>query len=54
MQNEPVEVSAKFASLEDTLLSKLEGYRLGEEVSERQWRDVLSILKTRAGALDLD
>jgi hypothetical protein len=47
------EVSAKFASPEDTILSKLEWYRLGGEVSERQWRDILGVLKTRAGELDL-
>jgi hypothetical protein len=46
-------VSAKFASPEDTILSKLEWYRLGGEVSERQWRDILGVLKTRAGELDL-
>ncbi len=48
------EVSAKFSSAEDTILSKLEWYRLGGEASERQWRDVLGVLKTRAEALDLD
>lgn len=48
------EVSAKFASPEDTILSKLEWYRIGGEVSERQWRDILGVLKTRAGELDLD
>jgi hypothetical protein len=48
------EVSAKFASPEDTILSKLEWYRMGGEVSERQWRDILGVLKTRAGDLDLD
>jgi hypothetical protein len=48
------EVSAKFASPEDTILSKLEWYRMGGEVSERQWRDILGLLKTRAGELDLD
>jgi hypothetical protein len=38
----------------DTNLSKLEWYRQGGEVSERQWRDILGVLKTRAGLLDLD
>lgn len=47
------EVSAKFSSPEDVILAKLEWYRLGGEVSERQWRDILGVLKTRAGGLDL-
>lgn len=47
------EISAKFASPEDTILSKLEWYLMGGEVSERQWRDILGVLKTRAGELDL-
>lgn len=33
------EISAKFASPEDTILSKFEWYRMGGEVSDRQWRD---------------
>ena len=48
------EMSANFASPEDTILSKLEWYRMGGEVSERQWRDILGVLKIRAGVLDLN
>jgi hypothetical protein len=48
------EISAKFASPEDTVLSKLEWYRMGGEVSDRQWRDIIGVLKTRAGELDLE
>ena len=47
------EMSARFASPEDTILSKLEWYRMGGEVSDRQWRDILGVIKTRAGELDL-
>ena len=39
-------------SPEDVILSKLEWYRLGGEVSDRQWRDILGVLKTRAGETD--
>jgi hypothetical protein len=48
------EVSAKFASPEDTILSKLEWYRMGGEASDRQWRDILGVLMTKAGELDLE
>jgi len=33
------------ASAEDTVLAKLERFRLGGETSERQWRDVVGVLR---------
>jgi len=42
------------ASPEDVILAKLEWYRAGGEVSERQWSDVLGVMKVQAQALDFD
>jgi hypothetical protein len=41
------------ATAEDTILSKLEWFRAGGEVSENQWKDVAGILKVQAGSLNL-
>lgn len=48
------EVSIRFASPEDIILAKLDWYRLSGEVLGLQWRDVLGVLKTCAGSLDMD
>jgi hypothetical protein len=46
--------SAYVASAEDTVLSKLEWYRMGGEVSDRQWSDIQNVLQVQRGRLDLE
>lgn len=44
----------RVASAEDTILAKLRWYRLGGEVSDRQWRDVQGVVLAQSSRLDLD
>ncbi|MBI3933021.1 MAG: hypothetical protein HY317_06370 [Acidobacteria bacterium] len=45
--------AVRIASAEDTLLAKLEWYRAGGEASERQWSDVIGVLRAVGGTLDV-
>ncbi len=38
---------------EDAMLAKLAWYRAGQQVSERQWSDVLDVVRVQRGLLDL-
>jgi hypothetical protein len=42
------------ATAEDTVLAKLVWFRSGGEVSERQWRDVVELIRAGGPALDRD
>lgn len=50
------EQSAEFylASPEDIILNKLDWYRLGGYISERQWNDVLGVVKVQKNNLNME
>lgn len=43
-----------FASPEDIILAKLEWYKAGGEIGERQWMDILGVIKVQGSMLDVD
>lgn len=46
-------LSLPLATAEDTIAHKLFWYRQGDEASDRQWRDLLGVLRTRGADLDM-
>jgi len=40
------------ASPEDVILNKLEWFRMGGEISQRQWNDVIGVMKVQYASLD--
>lgn len=49
-ESEPLNV--RFSSPEDIILYKLHWFRLGGEQSERQWKDILGVLRVQKDSLD--
>lgn len=50
IDDSPDALSVLVASPEDTILAKLEWFRLGGETSERQWWDILGVLRVTPDA----
>jgi hypothetical protein len=51
--DEEQDIELFLASPEDIILSKLDWFRMGGGVSERQWTDVMGVLKVQKGHLDM-
>ena len=52
MEGENGTIDVPIATVEDIIISKLEGYRLTDETSERQWDDVNRLIRLVGSTLD--
>lgn len=51
---ESIDRNIDFASPEDIILRKLVWYQLGNRISDRQWYDLVGVLKVRADKTDIE
>ncbi|RJP67664.1 MAG: hypothetical protein C4539_10050 [Ignavibacteriales bacterium] len=51
LEDESIEIY--LSSPEDIILNKLEWFRMGGEISERQWLDILGVIKVQGDNLDV-
>lgn len=52
ISDEPNKIQVYLCSAEDTILNKLEWYKLGGYVSGQQWKDIIGIIKVQDELLD--
>ena len=51
-EDDDVQTEYYFSSPEDVIISKLKWYESGGKVSERQWHDVIGVMKVQGNSLD--
>ncbi len=54
LDDEAGSIKIYLCSPEDIILNKLEWYKAGNQVSERQWLDVLGVIKVQGDSLELE
>ena len=52
LEDDGIKTEFYFLSPEDIIISKLQWYEIGGKVSERQWLDVIGVIKVQGDSLD--